>query len=116
MRVAKQHNVRLNEILDISENLFATKSFANTTINDILTGVGIDEGVYHTPYPQESFELVFAAAQFLLDPGLFKWTDEELQKRIEAFIYCIEIVLGTERGCFDFSLSRTLRILLCRID
>jgi len=198
MRVSKKHDVRLNEILDVSEKLFATKGYERTTVNDILDGVcigkgtfyhyfkskeevmdaviarianmakdisqavagmsglsahekfikvfsdqagqydgiveqlhhddnsamhlksltetilaitpaltqiieqGVEEGVYHTPYPQESFEFLFTGAQFLLDPGLFKWSPEELFQKLKAFIYIIETVLGTEKGLFNF--------------
>ena len=62
---------------------------------------GIDEGVYKTPYPRESFEILFTGAQFLLDPALFKWSAAEQQQRVLAFIYVMETVLGTEKGCFD---------------
>ena len=198
MRVSKKHDVRLNEILDISENLFATKGYEKTTVNDILDGVGIgkgtfyhyfkskdevmdavimrmantakaasqaiadmpglsaneklakvfadqpgyngaiveqlhhddnsamhlkslieamlavtpavtqivkqgiSEGVYNTPYPQESFEILFTGAQFLFDPGLFAWSAEELRQKITAFVHIMEIVLGAKKGCFDF--------------
>lgn len=198
MRVSKKHEERLHEILDVSENLFISKGYEKTTVNDILNGVGIgkgtfyhyfaskeavmdavimrmadkarvasqeiadmtglsatekfrkvftdqpgkndaiieqlhhddnsalhlkslietllalspavtqivrqgiEEGTYHTPYPQESVEFLLTAVQFLLDSGLFKWTHEERSQRIEAFVHIIESVLGTEKGCFDF--------------
>jgi len=201
MRVTERYDKRSNEILDASENLFITKGYEKTTINDILDGVGIgkgtfyhyfkskeevmdavimrmgnnvkiasqkiadmpelsanekiikifteqsgkndaiveqlhhddnsamhlkslveailalspaltqiikqgiDEGVYNTPYPRESVEFLFTAAQFLLDQGLFKWTADELMLRVKAFTYILETVLGAEKGCFDFLYS-----------
>jgi hypothetical protein len=63
---------------------------------------GIDEGTYDTPYPQESFEFVFNAAQFMLDPGLYKWTGEELLRKVAAVTHFIEIVLGAKKGCFEW--------------
>jgi AcrR family transcriptional regulator len=190
--------VRLNEILDDSENLFATKGYEKTTVNDILDGVqigkgtfyhyfkskeevmyavitrmannarsfsqeiadmpglsanekilkvfadqpgrndgiveqlhhednsamhlkslietvhaitpamtqiieqGIAEGVFNTPYPRESFEFLFAGAQFMLDLGLYKWTQDELLQKTKAFTHVLEIALGAEEGCFDY--------------
>ena len=47
MRISKKHDIRLNEILDISENLFATKGYEKTTVNDILDGVGIGKGTFY---------------------------------------------------------------------
>ena len=198
MRVSKKHDVRLNEILDVSENLFTTKGYEKTTVNDILDGVqigkgtfyhyfkskedvmyavitrmaniaktfsqeiadmqglsanekiqkvfadqpgrndgiveqlhhednsamhlkslietvhaitpamtqiieqGIAEGVFSTPYPRESFEFLFAGAQFLLDLGLYKWTQDELLQKTKAFTHVLEIALGAEEGCFDY--------------
>ena len=201
MRVYKQYDERFAEILDVSENLFISKGYEKTTVNDILDGVGIskgafyhyfkskeevmyavitrmannakvmsqeiadmpglsanekifkifteqpgknndiveqlhhddnsamhlkslietisaitpaftqiikqgiDEGVYSTLYPQESFEFMFTAAQFLLDQGLFKWTADELMQKVKAFTYFLELVLGAEKGCFDYLLK-----------
>jgi len=194
----RQYDQRINEILDVAENLFTTKGFANSTVNDILDGVGIgkgtfyhyfkskeevmeavisrmadfvrtgsqqiadipnmtatekihlvfstlpvqseellnelhrfdnsamhmkglvettlaitpamtqilqqgiDEGVFHTPYPQETFEFLFTATQFFLDTGLFHWTEEEFLRKLHAFIYLIELSLGADKGSFDF--------------
>lgn len=196
--ISKPYDERKNEILDVSENLFATKGYAKTTVNDILDGVqikkgtlyyyfkskeeimdavimrmanntrlatqmiadtpgqsaneklfrvfseqpgkndaiieqlhhednsamhlksliesmlaispamtqiieqGIAEGIYKTPYPRESFEILFTGAQFLLDPALFNWSPEEQQLKITAFVFAMEAVLGAEKGCFDF--------------
>ena len=47
MRISKQHDVRLNEILDVSEKLFVTKGYEKTTVNDILEGVGIGKGTFY---------------------------------------------------------------------
>ena len=63
---------------------------------------GVDEGVYNTLYPQESFEFVYAGAQFMLDPGLFNWSAEDLVKKVKAFLHIIETVLGAEKGSFGF--------------
>ena len=63
---------------------------------------GIAEGVFSTPYPQESFEFLFAGAQFLLDLGLYKWTRDELLQKTKAFTHVLEIALGAEKGSFDY--------------
>jgi AcrR family transcriptional regulator len=48
MRIAKKHDVRLNEILDAAEILFSAKGYENTSVNDILDTVGISKGaLYH---------------------------------------------------------------------
>ncbi|MDR2553108.1 MAG: TetR/AcrR family transcriptional regulator [Treponema sp.] len=48
MRVAKKHDVRLNEILDAAGTLFTEKGYENTSVNDILDKTGISKGaLYH---------------------------------------------------------------------
>jgi len=201
MRVSKPYNERLNEILDVSEKLFASKGYEKTTVNDILDGVGIgkgtfyhyfkskeevmdavimrmaniakeasqaiadmpgisahekfikvftdqpgkndeiveqlhhkdnsalhlksltetilaispamaqiiqqgvDEGIYHTPYPRECFEFIYAGAQFMLDDAIFQWPADELPKKVKAFVRIIETTLGAEKGSFEFIYS-----------
>jgi AcrR family transcriptional regulator len=46
MRVSKKHDVRLNEILDAAEALFARKGYDQTTVNDILDRVEIGKGTF----------------------------------------------------------------------
>jgi len=210
MSAYKKYDDRLNEILDVSQNLFIAKGYAKTTVNDILDGVGISkgafyyyfkskedvmdtvitrmveearitaqaiaekpdlsagekfyqiltsqnvegnhtadiieelhhednsamhqkslvetilalspilaevvkqgikEGVCNTPYPLESVEFLFTAVQFLLDPGLFHWSPQELLRRVNASIYIMELVLGTPRGSFNWLLKMNEQIL-----
>ena len=59
MRVSKKHDVRLAEILDISENLFATQGYEKTTVNDILDGVGIGKGTFYH-YFKSKEEVMYA--------------------------------------------------------
>jgi AcrR family transcriptional regulator len=47
MRTAKNHDVRLNEILDFAEALFLEKGYESTTVNDILDNVGISKGAFY---------------------------------------------------------------------
>lgn len=48
MRVVKTAEERKNEILDVAENLFATKGFDGTSTNDIINAIGIARGtLYH---------------------------------------------------------------------
>jgi len=47
MVVSKKKDVRLNEILDAAEVLFATKGYEGTTVNDILHKVNIGKGTFY---------------------------------------------------------------------
>ncbi|WP_458460211.1 TetR/AcrR family transcriptional regulator [Paenibacillus sp.] len=90
------HNVEMHQ-----------KSLVETVIrlSPILAEVveqGIQEGVFHTPAPQESIEFLLVSSQFLLDRGIFQWEEEELQKKVEAFTHIMERVLGAEKGSFAY--------------
>lgn len=47
MRVTKKHDVRLNEILDAAEFLFASNGYEKTTVNDIIEKVAIGKGTFY---------------------------------------------------------------------
>lgn len=70
-------------------------------VSPILSGVieqGIQEGVFSTPYPRESVEILLTAAQTIFDDAYFRWTQEELVVRVHAFLLAIERVLGAEES------------------
>lgn len=47
MRTVKKPEERRIEILDTAEMLFASKGYTQTTINDILTAIGIAKGTFY---------------------------------------------------------------------
>jgi hypothetical protein len=60
-----------------------------------------EKNVLSSDYPQESVEFFIAAGQFIFDQGLFKWNEEELFRRVMAFIDLMEKTLGVAQGYFD---------------
>ncbi|HBT73809.1 MAG TPA: TetR/AcrR family transcriptional regulator [Lysinibacillus sp.] len=67
----------------------------------ILTAIirdGIEQGVYHTPYPYECMEMIIAYTNAVFDDDLVLMTDEERAARIPAFIFNVERMLGVEIG------------------
>jgi AcrR family transcriptional regulator len=66
---------------------------------------GIDEGVYKTPYPQETLEFLFAANQVIFDSGVFQWSRDELSSRARCFARIMEQSLGAAEGSFGFLLQ-----------
>lgn len=70
-------------------------------VTPILTGIireGIEEGLFNTPFPYECMEMVVIYANTVFDEDMGPMTKEERAKRIEAFIYNVERMLGAERG------------------
>lgn len=63
---------------------------------------GCDEGIFKTEAPLECAEFILAAVQFLTDVGIYPWTQEDLQRRTQAFPRLIEQQLHAQRGSFQF--------------
>ena len=46
-RIVKEYDVRRTEILDVAQQLFYTKGYEQTAIQDLLTAVGIAKGTFY---------------------------------------------------------------------
>lgn len=84
----------------ITESILAVSPILSDVIKQ-----GIAEGIYNTPYPEESVEFLFTAIQFLLDPGIFRWTQKEILQKVNAFVYIMELALGSAKGSFDYMIE-----------
>src|SRR5690625_1922397 len=69
MRVSKSPEERKKEILDVSEKLFTTKGYAETTINDILQKIGIAKGTFYY-YFQSKEEVMNAIVDRFIEAGV----------------------------------------------
>ena len=89
----------LAEGLHEKENAeFHQKSFQRSLLRyaPVLTEIveqGIKSGEFSCAYPRESVEMLFCASQ-LFDPGVFAWSQEERQRKKEAFFCMLEVTLG----------------------
>lgn len=63
---------------------------------------GNREGVFSVDRPLETIQFLFTGAQFLMDGGLFNFTEEELRARREVAQTIIEHALAAEPGSFRF--------------
>ncbi|NLC18650.1 MAG: TetR/AcrR family transcriptional regulator [Clostridiales bacterium] len=73
-------------------------------LTPILTDIvdeGIQAGVFSTPYPKETIQIMLTAALTLTDEGIFSLTDEEKQRLLQAIIYSLETLLGAKPGSFE---------------
>ena len=67
----------------------------------VVINNGIEEGLFDTPYPFESLEMVVAHVNTVFDDAAEDFTNEELFERIKAFIYNLERLFGAKPGSFD---------------
>lgn len=63
---------------------------------------GNREGVFNTSRPLETIQFLFTGAQFLMDGGLFGFTDAEIRTRRLVAQGIIERALGAAPGSFHF--------------
>lgn len=66
---------------------------------------GCDEGLFNVENPLEASELILTTAQFLLDTGIYQWTQEDLMRRAIALPGLIESILKAKPGSFQFLLQ-----------
>ena len=59
---------------------------------------GIDAGIFTTPFPHESAEIILTAALVLFDDDYFKWTKKETKIKTTAFLTAMERILGAKEG------------------
>ncbi|WP_214630332.1 TetR/AcrR family transcriptional regulator [Paenibacillus agaridevorans] len=70
-------------------------------VTPILTGIideGIQQGLFHTPYPYECMEMVVIYANTVFDDDMVQMTYEERASRIQAFVFNVERLLGVKSG------------------
>lgn len=63
---------------------------------------GIEQGLFHTPYPLECMEMAAVYLTTMLDDGIIELTMEECLSRVQALAYHMERILGLKKGKLDF--------------
>ena len=63
---------------------------------------GNDENVFDAQRPLETIQFLLTGGQFLLDGGLFDFSEQEMIERRITMQEIIEKALGAARGAFDF--------------
>lgn len=62
-------------------------------ISPILTDIlkqGVEEGIFHCNYLKEYSEIILSVFTFLLDPGIFRWTANEVNDKLKALADLLE--------------------------
>jgi AcrR family transcriptional regulator len=68
-RIVKSPDVRQNEILDAAQQLFYTKGYENTAVQDIINEIGIAKGTFYYHFNSKE-DLLDALATRLLEQSL----------------------------------------------
>ncbi|MCK4542227.1 MAG: TetR/AcrR family transcriptional regulator [Spirochaetales bacterium] len=63
---------------------------------------GNEEKVFNTKLPLETIQFLLSGSQFLMDSGLFDFSEQEIFERRIVMQEIIEKALSAKRGTFDF--------------
>jgi AcrR family transcriptional regulator len=105
-RIAAQLHKPANDALH--SRLLAIALMKQAPLYAKIIQQGCDEGVFKTATPLECAEFILSAVQFLIDMGIYPWTEETLKRRIQAFPTLIEQLLQAPPRSFQF--------LTCKLD
>jgi AcrR family transcriptional regulator len=59
---------------------------------------GIAQNIFHMEYPTECIESILLLGHMMFDCDTFEWEIEEYPKKIKAFLFNAERMLGTKEG------------------
>lgn len=82
-----------------------TKRIILQGVSPILATIvedGVNENLFHTPYPLECMEMVLMYMTTVLDDDVFELTLQQRSQKIESFIFHLERLLGVEQGQLTF--------------
>ena len=98
-----QKNRLMNDLQRVSDGQLFIKSLTDIVehlapvVGEII-GQGITEGVFSTPYPTESAEILLSAAHALFDNTDLQVSEHQQTQRMGAFLISAERILGAEPG------------------
>lgn len=101
-------DMSLDEYLHMPQNAaIHQKSLAQilSSLSQIISYIieqGIRDGDLTCEYPQEYSEIIMSVFTFLLDPGIFPWTDEQYIMKLKALADMMEKGFCTPKGSFSF--------------
>ena len=101
-----------NEVLEHihrPQNALMHQKVQKTILNGlppILAGIireGIEDNLFHTPYPYECVEMLVVYASTVFDGDMLDISQPEYASRVQALIFNVERLLGVESGTFSFA-------------
>lgn len=103
-----------NEVLEHihrPQNALMHQKVQKTILNGlppILSGIireGIEDNLFHTPYPYECVEMLVVYASTVFDGDMLDINQQEYASRAQALIFNVERLLGVESGTLSFALQ-----------
>ncbi len=101
-----------NEVLEHihrPQNALMHQKVQKTILNGlppILAGIireGIEDNLFHTPYPYECVEMLVVYASTVFDGDMLDINQQGYASRVQALIFNVERLLGVESGTLSFA-------------
>ncbi|MDO5521368.1 MAG: TetR/AcrR family transcriptional regulator [bacterium] len=98
----------LDEYLHLPQNAaIHQKSLAHilVSLSSLVTDIlkqGNEEGTFTCDYPEEYSEILLSVFTFLMDPGIFSWSKEQVFRKLKALSTMLEAGLCCAPGSFSF--------------
>ena len=96
-----QHLHRIKNV-DMHQKMIVETILQYAPVMTKVIEQGIAEGFFKNDCPLETIELILTGTQFLFDPGIFQWSDEQYAKKIKALELIMEGALNTPKGSFGY--------------
>lgn len=93
MRISKDPEDRRNEILDTAEQLFFTKGYSKTTINDMLQIIGIAKGTFYY-YFNSKEQVMDAVVMRYIETGVRAAQKIALDKKLTVHEKLLQIIMA----------------------
>ena len=93
MRISKDPEDRRNEILDTAEQLFFTKGYSKTTVNDMLQAIGIAKGTFYY-YFKSKEEVMDAVVMRFIETGVVAAKKIAMDKELTVHEKLLQIIMA----------------------
>ncbi len=123
MRIAKEAQVRKDEILDVAQKLFLEKGYAKTTVEDILKKIGIAKGTlyYHFKSKEEILSVIVDRQIENAEKSLIQIEQNQEESAIEKLVQVVQLLSQSkqivdnirEKENYEFHQKSFTQSLLC---
>lgn len=111
LNVSSEGGMEIREHIHKPQNALMHQKIQKVIINNVppiladIIHEGIEQGLFNTPFPYECMEMVVIYLNTVFDDDMVQLTDEERLSRVQAFVFNLERLLGTESGSLMYVLQ-----------
>lgn len=92
----------------IHQKSLATILLGLKPLLSLIIKQGISDGIFQCDYPSEFSEIILSELCFVLDPGIFTWTNDQIQIKLKVIAHLMESYLHAPTNSFSFLINPQL--------